>query len=503
MRELFSADPRRFQKFSCEHAGLFLDYSKNRVTDATLELLFALAREAGVEDQRDALFRGELLGADGTRTAAHPALRDDGHGPAAAAGRTDEALADRARMHDLCKNLRSGRHTGFSGKPPRDVVSLGIGGSHLGPATVAHALKHLGTGNFRVFFVAGPDARGMSGVLDQIDPERVLFIVTSKMFTTRETLANAERARDWINRRAGDGQAWRKHFLAVTSDVAAAARFGISPDGVLRLWDDVSGRFSLWSSVGLPLALLFGSECFEELLAGARSMDAHFARTPLVSNMPVILALLDVWYINFHGIGSRAVLPYDYALERLPGYLQQLEMESNGKSVDRDGRALNYMTAPVVWGQSGPEGQHSFYQVLHQGGRLVPSDFIITASGVGTPLPYDELLRVNFLAQTHALMYGDDGGGDPQRFNRGNQPSNALVLDSLSPFTLGALLALYEHKVFVQAAIWNVNPFDQWGVELGKRIAAGLFSGDETDLDSSTTGLAKRLRHGAGRRGPR
>ncbi len=496
IRDLFSADPQRFQKFSCEHAGLLLDYSKNRVTGVTLELLVELARAADVEGRRDRLFRGEPVNTSEARPALHPVLRDDGHGPAAAAGRTGEAAADKARLYGMCEDLRTGRRTGFSGKPFRDVVGIGIGGSHLGPAMACHALAHLARGDFRVFFVAGADPRRMSEVLEQVDPERTLFVVISKTFATRETLVNAECAKDWINRRCGDDQAWRKHFLAITANADAAARFGISADRVLKLWRDVGGRFSLWSAAGLPLAVLLGSECFEELLAGARSMDVHFAQTPLASNMPVILALLDVWYVNFCGAGSRAVLPYDYALERLPDYLQQLEMESNGKSVDCDGRALAYATAPVVWGKSGLEGQHAFYQLLHQGGRLVPSDFIIVAKSARAASPGDDLLRANFLAQTRALMCGDDGAGDAHRRNPGNQPSNALVLDELSPFTLGLLLALYEHKVFVQATIWNINPFDQWGVELGKRLAAGLLSGRESDLDGSTRGLSERLRRG-------
>ncbi len=495
IRDLFAADPQRFQKFSCEYGGLLLDYSKNRVTDVTLEGLVELAREADVEGWRDRLFRGEPVSTDGPRAVAlHPVLRDDGHGPAAAARKTSEAAANKAQLYKLCEDVRAGRRAGFSGKPFRDVVCIGIGGSYLGPAMACRALKHLAREDLRVFFVTTVDACQMSEVLNEVNIEQTLFIVTSKTFTTQETLVNAARAKDWVRRRCGAGEAWRQHFVAVTANAAAAIEFGMPTDNVLTLWNTVGGRFSLWSAVGLPLAILLGSDRFEALLAGACSMDKHFAEASPMSNMPMILALLDIWYVNFYGASSRAVLPYDHALRWLPEYLQQLEMESNGKSVDRDGRALTYATAPVVWGKSGPEGQHAFYQLLHQGGRLVPSDFIITAKSAEPMPPHDDVLRANFLAQTHALMYGDGGAGegDAQRRNPGNQPSNALVLDTLSPFTLGLLLALYEHKVFVQAMIWNINPFDQWGVELGKRLAAGAFA-PESDFDGSTCGLRDRL----------
>lgn len=490
LRDLFAADARRFQTFSCEHQGLFLDYSKNRITGVTFELLTELAREAGVEAWRERLFRGDPVNLSEAKPALHPTLRDDGHGPAAAAGKSDEAAADRARMYELCEDVRAGRRTGFGGKPFRTVVNVGTGGSHLGPAAACRALAHLGRDGLNLSFVTGADDRRLSETLNRSDPERTLFVVTSKTFATRETLAGAERARDWITGHYGADDAWRAHCLAVTSNPVGALRLGVPRENVLTIRDDVGGRFSLWSPVGFPLAVLIGSERFEEFLAGARSMDAHFAGAPLESNMPVILALLDVWYVNFHGAGSRAVLPYDYALERLPEYLQQLEMESNGKSVDRDGRAIGYATAPVVWGKVGVEGQHAFYQLLHQGKRLVPCDFIVTAKSAD-PSPSDDFLHANFLAQSRALMCGDDG--DPHRRNPGNRPSNALVLDALSPFTLGSLLALYEHKVFVQAMIWSVNPFDQWGVELGKRVAAELPGVRENDLDGSTRGLMKRL----------
>ena len=494
MRDLFSDNPERFEKFSFEHAGLLIDYSKNRITTKTLELLISLAREADVEGRRDMLFRGEPVDTSEVWPAMHPVLRDDGSGPAAVAGRTADALADKARLYEVCAAIREGRHTGFSGKPLRDIVSIGIGGSHLGPAMACHALAHLALEACRVFFVTSTDPRQVSEVLEQLDPERTLFVVTSKTFSTRETLANAKHARDWINHHCNDGQAWQRHFLVVTANVDAAVRFGIPADNVLKLWNNVSGRFSLWSSAGLPVVVLVGDKHFEELLAGARCMDTHFAQAPLATNMPVILALLDIWYVNFHGVSSRAVLPYDYALKRLPEYLQQLEMESNGKSVDRDGRSLPYATSPVVWGGSGPEGQHAFYQLLHQGKHLIPSDFIITMNSGGTLLSHDDIRCADFLAQAHALMHGNSATteGDARRRNLGNQPSNALVLKELSPFTLGLLLALYEHKVFVQAVVWDINPFDQWGVELGKYLTAGILD-SQNHLDSSTRGLRRYL----------
>ena len=501
MRDLFLADLQRGGKFSCEHDGLFLDYSKNRITDTVLELLLDLAHEADVEGWRKRLFCGEEINTSESQSALHVALRDNGDGPASLAAKTHEVLTDKAHLYEVCESIRSGKRTGFSNKPFRDIVNIGIGGSHLGPAMACHALAHLASENLRVFFITSVDACQISEVFKQIDPEKTLFIVTSKTFKTQETLANAKYAREWINsyydsHHNGTGKAWTKHFLAITANSENAIQFGIAADKVLKIPNGVGGRFSLWSSVGLPLAILIGSNHFEELLAGARSMDTHFVQAPFASNMPVLLALLDIWYINFYKVSSRAVLPYDDALKLLPDYLQQLEMESNGKSVGRDGHILPYETAAVVWGKSGLEGQHTFYQLLHQGGRIVPSDFIITAKNQDAMMsPSDNILRVNFLAQTRALMCGNNlSENNPHRYNPGNQPSNALVLDTLSPFTLGLLLALYEHKVFVQAVIWGINPFDQWGVELGKCLATDLPRTSESELDSSTCMLMKRLR---------
>ena len=493
MQDLFADDPRRFQKFSCEHQGLFLDYSKNLITDTSFRLLIELARQAEVETWLVRLFAGEHVNSSERSPALHTVLRDDGRGPAAAAGSSEAAAADKARMYEICEAVRSGRRVGFSRKPLRHIVNIGIGGSHLGPAMGCKALAGLGLAGLDVSFITSVDGCQMSEVLNRIDPEKTLFIVTSKTFATRETLTNAQRAREWINSFYRDARAWEKHFLAVTGQVDAALRFGVPADNVLRIWNSIGGRFSLWSAAGVPLCILIGSDRFEELLAGALSMDTHFSKAPLASNMPVILALLDIWYVNFHGAGSRVVLPYDHALKLLPEYLQQLEMESNGKSVDREGRPLHYATAPVVWGKDGIEGQHAFYQLLHQGTQLVPADFIVTARSNQPMSPNDEILRANFLAQTRALMCGEENPGEPYRNNAGNKPSNALILDTLSPFTLGLLIALYEHKVFVQAVIWGINPFDQWGVDSGKRLAAELLDLEAEQLDSSTRGLLRRL----------
>ena len=494
MRDLFADDPRRSEKFSCEHQGLFLDYSKNLITDTSFRLLIELARQAEVETWVARLFSGERVNSSERLPALHPVLRDDGKGPASGAGSSDAAAAQKARMYEICEAVRSGKRTGSSGKPLRHIVNIGIGGSHLGPALGCEALADFGMEGLNVFFVTGVDGRRMSEVLNRVDPEKTLFVIVSKSFATRETLTNAQRAREWINDFFHDARAWEKHFLAVTGEADAAAHFGVPADNVLEIWNSIGGRFSLWSAAGLALAILVGSDRFEELLAGARGMDTHFSEAPLVSNMPVILALLDIWYVNFHGAGSRAVLPYDYALRSLPEYLQQLEMESNGKSVDREGRALAYATAPVVWGKDGTEGQHAFYQLLHQGTWLVPADFIVTAGSNRPMSPSDEILRANFLAQTRALMCGNEHPEEPHRRNAGNKPSNALILDTLSPFTFGLLLALYEHKVFVQAVIWGINPFDQWGVDSGKRLAAELLNLEADELDASTRGLMRRLR---------
>ena len=494
MRDLFACDARRHERFSIAYRGLLLDYSKNRISDEALALLFELAREAQLEKWRERLFRGEAVNTGEHKAALHLVLRDDGHGPAAAAGKTDEVVADKARMYALCEDIRAGRLTGYGGQPLRNIVNIGIGGSYLGSATTCHALAHLAADDLRVFFITNVDARQMSQTLAELDPEHTLFVVTSKTFTTQETLVNARRAKEWITGHCAADEAWHQHFFAITARVEEALRFGLPTDRILPLWDSVGGRFSLWSCANFALAVLIGSREFEQLLAGARSMDAHFFSAPLTENMPVILGLLGIWYVNFFNAGSHVVLPYDHALERLPAYLQQLEMESNGKSVSRDGRRLPYATAPVVWGGSGLEGQHAYYQLLHQGERLVPADFIITANSTQELRPNDDILRANFLAQTHALMHGDEcADNDMRRHSSGNQPSNALVLDTLSPFILGLLLALYEHKVFVQATIWGINPFDQWGVEFGKRLSVALLSGNSGELDASTRALMTRL----------
>ncbi len=512
LRELFAHDPARFDKFSLNHEGLLLDYSKHLVTGDTLRLLTDLAHQRQLPDWIAHLFGGEKINITENRAALHTALRAghevvlDGKNIAADVAQTLDS------MGRFCEAVRSGRLKGFSGHAFTDIVSIGIGGSSLGPALAVEALAPYAASQFRVHFVSNVDAAHLSATLAPLNPETTLFIVASKTFTTLETLANAHSARDWLLAKAGNAGATARHFVAVTANTSAAREFGIAPESVFGFWDWVGGRYSLWSAIGLPVALAIGMERFRELLAGARGMDEHFRSAPLEANMPVILGLLGVWYINFFGTTSHAVLPYDQTLRLLPAYLQQLEMESNGKRVARDGSALDYATAPVIWGAAGTDGQHSFFQLLHQGTQLITADFIGCCE---THYPLNEhhtMLLANCFAQSEALMRGLTAGeaeammreqGLPE--NRifdllphcvfpGNRPSTTILLKKLEPRTLGALIALYEHKVFVQSVIWDINAFDQWGVELGKQFANRILpelatSAPVSSHDASTNGL--------------
>ncbi len=519
LRDLFGGDPDRFQRFSLAACGLFLDFSKNRITADTMALLAALAREAQVEAWRERMFAGDIVNASERRAALHVALRAPAGQPfPAAAGDVMPAVeAARRRMREVSDALRQGRWTGHSGKVIRTVVHIGIGGSHLGPEMLVHALAAPGSAAPALRFVSSVDAAGLIGALDGLDAGTTLFTVASKSFTTAETMANAGSARAWLLERGGfPAGAVARHFVAITANAAAARDFGIADDNVLPLWDWVGGRFSLCSAVGLPAAVAAGMDAFEELLAGAHDMDQHFLNAPLMENMPVILGLIGIWYRNFFAAASRAVLPYDYGLRDLPAYLQQLEMESAGKRVDRDGEALGFATCPVVWGAGGNDGQHSFFQLLHQGSELVPCDFLVAVRGASGLAEHDRALLANALAQAEALMVGRDTqatrahleseGLDPEAVQAllahcvfpGNQPSNTLLYECLTPRRLGALIALYEHRLFVQSVCWGVNAFDQWGVALGKERAHGLFRelGDGTsgDHDGSTAGLLAHAR---------
>lgn len=518
LRTLFEDDPARFPRFTLEAAGLFLDYSKHRITDETVTLLLALADECALTGWIGRMFAGEAVNHTEGRAALHVALRrGPGPFPSREADVMPEVREVLGRMRDFTERVRDGRWHGYTGRPIRAVVNIGIGGSDLGPAMAAEALDAYRAEHLRGYFVSNLDPAHLARVLHREDPETTLFVVASKTFGTQETLTNARSARRWIVDHAGDERAVARHFVAVSTHRERVEAFGIAPENMFGFWDWVGGRYSLWSAIGLSLATLVGMERFQELLAGARTMDEHFQTAPLARNMPVILGILGVWYRDFFHAPTHAVLPYDFALRQLPDYLQQLEMESNGKRVTRDGQTVDYDTCPVLWGAAGNNGQHAFYQLMHQGTTLVPADFIVAAHSQ-YPLPgHEEAVLANALAQTEALMRGRtadearaelasagfEGAGleaqVPHRVLPGNQPTSTIVYDRLTPEVLGALLALYEHKVFVQSVLWGVNPFDQWGVELGKQLAGQILpelaaGADVSGHDTSTNGLVNRLR---------
>ncbi len=513
LSDLFAADAGRFERFSLSAAGLFLDYSKNRIDPRGMELLLALARSRGLENAQAAMFAGRRINTTENRAVLHVALRNRADTPIEVDG-ADVMPAVRqvlARMGEFAEGVRSGAWTGHTGETITDVVNIGIGGSDLGPAMACQALAALGHPRLTMHFVSNIDGDHLAGVLARVNPARTLFIVASKTFTTIETMTNAASARAWFLASGATEADIARHFVAVSTNAGKVEAFGIDPANMFGFWDWVGGRYSMWSAVGLPIALWVGRDGFEALLAGAHAMDRHFAEAPLEANMPVILGLIGVWYRNFFGAGSLCVAPYAQALARLPAYLQQLEMESNGKSVTRDGAPVEVATCPVIWGEPGTNGQHAFFQLLHQGTDLIPVDFIAPLAASHGLADHHRLLLANCIAQSKALMVGK--GADevraeltaqglsgealealvPHRVFPGNRPSNTLLLPDLSPASLGALIALYEHKVFVQSVIWGINAFDQWGVELGKQIASRI--GDELaggaagEHDASTRGL--------------
>ncbi len=514
LRDLFAEDERRGERLCVEAAGLFLDYSKNLVTDTTLGLLCELAVNAKVAERRDAMFRGDKINTTEDRAVLHVALRA---GPGASLVVDGEDIGPKIhavldRMAEFAERLRCGKWTGHSGRPIRNIVNIGIGGSDLGPAMATEALLAHSDRALSMRFVSNIDGTDFAEATRDLDPAETLFIVCSKTFTTLETLTNARTARDWCVQALGDDNAVARHFVAVSSNADEVAAFGIDTRNMFEFWDWVGGRYSLASAIGLSLMIAIGPENFRAMLAGMRSMDDHFRSAPLDANMPVLLALLGIWYGGFHGCQSQAVLPYDQYLRRLPAYLQQLEMESNGKHVDRDGQPVDVPTAPVVWGELGSNSQHAFFQLLHQGTQLVPCDFIGFARSQN-PLArgaHHDWLMANLFAQTEALAFGktaEQAAAEgvpadqlPHRTFPGNRPSNTILAEALTPHSLGALIALYEHKVFVQGVVWNVNSFDQWGVELGKALAKQiepeLTSASEPTLrhDSSTNALIHRYR---------
>lgn len=489
---LFAKDPARFQKFSLTLEGLLADYSRHFLNDDTLPLLLALARARDLPAWIERMFNGEAVNNTERRAALHVALR--ANGPVKCEGHEVSADVVRVltRMETFVAAVRSGAHTGFSGKPITDVVSIGIGGSYLGPQLACQALRPYADGKLRAHFVSNVDGENLSAVLDGLDAATTLFVVISKTFGTQETMANAEAARRWLIEKLGDEAAVGQHFVAVTSNTDKVARFGIPRENVFEMWDWVGGRYSLWSAVGLPVALYAGMATFKALHAGARTMDNHFRATPLERNLPVILGLLDVWYINFFATQSRAVLPYAHALSRLPAYLQQLEMESLGKRVTREGKPVDYATGQIVWGEPGTDSQHSFFQLLHQGTLLIPADLIAACRSTSTHAEQHPLLLANFFAQGEALMHGKAAGA--HEAIPGNRPSTSILVDELNARHIGMLLALYEHKVFVQSVIWGINAFDQFGVALGKQVAERVHAtfdspASVTAFDASTNGL--------------
>ncbi|MBX3222206.1 MAG: glucose-6-phosphate isomerase [Labilithrix sp.] len=516
MRDLFASDAGRFARFSVEACGLFVDYSKHRVTDETMKLLFALARQTEVERWRDRMFDGERINFTEDRPVLHVALRNRGPRPILVDGKDvmPDVRAVLAKMRVFSDRVRSGEWKGHTGKSITHIVNIGIGGSDLGPVMVTEALAPYGKPEIRAHFVSNIDGTAIAEALRAVDPERTLFIVASKTFTTQETLTNARSARSWLLAQPGfDASAVAKHFVALSTNEKEVRAFGIDPENMFPFWDWVGGRYSLWSAIGLSIAIMIGMDAFEELLEGAFDVDEHFRAAPLEQNIPVILGMLGVWYANFFGAESHAILPYDQYLHRFPAYFQQGDMESNGKRVDRHGSAIaDYTTGPVVWGEPGTNGQHAFYQLIHQGTRLVPCDFIAPIESQNPVGDHHAILLANFFAQTEALMRGKteaEARGEleaaglskervdllaPHKVFPGNRPTTSILVQKVTPRALGALVATYEHKIFVQGIVWNINSFDQWGVELGKQLANAILpelaaAGPVTTHDASTNGL--------------
>ncbi|EKE00810.1 MAG: hypothetical protein ACD_21C00269G0002 [uncultured bacterium] len=509
IKDQFANNPNRFSEFSLKAAEIFLDYSKNRVTPETMRLLYRLAETAEIAKYREEMFNGDPINITEKRAVLHTALRNPGNEPAKEMALVKAGLEKIAKCVNV---IRDSKWLGYSGQPITDVVNIGIGGSDLGPAMVVAALQPYAT-NVKAHFVSNIDATQITETLRLLTPQTTLFIISSKTFTTQETLTNAITAKEWLlNENVNEAEIIKKHFIAVTSKPERAIEFGIAQKNIFPIWDWVGGRFSLWSAIGLSIALAIGMDKFYELLAGAHAMDEHFRHAPLEENMPIILALLGIWNINFLGAATQAIVPYDQYLSLLPAYLQQLEMESNGKRVRTNGEAVNYKTAPVIWGAVGTNGQHAFHQLLMQGTQMVPVDFIVPLHSHNQIRNHHLLLYANCLAQSQALMSGREekeivaelrkqGLSEeeahkqaPHKIIPGNVPSNTIVMQDINPKTLGALLALYEHKVFVQGIIWRINSFDQWGVELGKHMANKLvpvLKGEAglSGLDSSTAGL--------------
>ncbi len=515
MRDLFAADPQRFDKFSLCFNDILFDYSKNRITDKTLPLLFALAKQRKLDDKIKAMFAGEKINQSEQRAVLHVALRNRSQHSIMVNGRDVNADVNQVldKIRDFCDAVHSGIWRGFTGKVITDVVNIGIGGSDLGPRMVVRALQPYSTGKIQTHFVSNVAQADLLNTLSQLNPETTLFLIASKTFTTQETMTNALSARSWLIDSLSAPNAVDKHFVAISTNKEKAIEFGIDADNIFEFWDWVGGRFSLWSAIGLSIPLSIGMENFEKLLEGAHEVDEHFRLTPFEQNIPVIMALLGIWYNNFFKTESQAILPYGHYLRYFPAFMQQGDMESNGKSVDIHGNPVDYQTGPIIWGQAGTSGQHAFYQLIHQGTKLIPCDFLVPATSYHDLPDHHNILISNFLAQPQALMQGktteqvrselDANRHDDILVNAkvfpGNIPSNSFLFKQLAPKTLGSLIALYEHKVFVQGAIWDINSFDQMGVELGKVLAGVIYPELQhneavTGHDSSTNGLINHFK---------
>jgi glucose-6-phosphate isomerase len=521
---LFAADPDRFKKFSLSFEDILVDFSKNRITEQTLQQLLALAEQTGLKQAIESMFSGEPVNQTEGRAVLHVALRNRSNSPVLVDGKdvmpAINAVLD--QMKAFSEKIISGAWKGYTGKPITDIVNIGIGGSDLGPVMVTEALKPYQKPNIKAHFVSNVDGTHIAETLKKVNPETTLFMIASKTFTTQETMANAHSARSWFLQAAKDESLVAKHFVAISTNAKGVKEFGIDTQNMFEFWDWVGGRYSLWSAIGLSIACTVGFENFVELLVGAHAMDTHFRQTPFEKNIPVILALIGIWYNNFFGAETEAILPYDQYMHRFAAYFQQGNMESNGKYVGRDGKPVNYETGPVIWGEPGTNGQHAFYQLIHQGTKLIPCDFIAPAISHNPLGEHHQILLSNFFAQTEALMKGKSseeviaelkksGKSDeeiqyltPFKVFTGNRPTNSILFKKLTPHTLGALIAMYEHKIFVQGVIWNIFSFDQWGVELGKQLASKILPELKDDApvtthDSSTNGLInayKSLRKG-------
>ncbi|MFK5926236.1 MAG: glucose-6-phosphate isomerase [Desulfuromusa sp.] len=520
MRDLFAEDPQRFEKFSLKFNTILFDFSKHRITATTLRLLLELAKQAEVQKKIDGMFAGERINITEQRPVLHVALRNRSNRSILVDGQDvmPQVNAVLDKMRNFCKQIRDGHWLGATEMPITDIVNIGIGGSDLGPLMVTEALKPYGHKRLNVHFVSNVDATHLTETLRQLQPETTLFLIASKTFTTQETMTNAHSARQWLLQQLKNKAAVARHFVAISTNREKVIDFGIDPDNMFEFWDWVGGRYSLWSAIGLSIALTIGMDNFEELLAGAHQVDEHFRTTPFAKNIPVLMALLGIWYNNFFAADSHVILPYDQYMHRFPAYFQQGDMESNGKGVSLTGKHVDYSTGPIIWGEPGTNGQHAFYQLLHQGTKLVPADFLAPIESQNPLGEHHQILLSNFFAQSEALMKGKTAtearreleaeGLSQERIEQllphkvfpGNRPSSSFLFDKLTPRTLGSLIALYEHKIFTQGAIWDINPFDQWGVELGKQLAQKILPELQQDQavishDCSTNNLIKHYQN--------